>query len=375
MRCFSVLFLLAVVCASGKSLASEVPPKHYVYFHQRGPAGESIQTDKALRDSRFSGAQVVYTWRTLEPSEGRYDFSAIKQDLAYLGSIDKRLWIQLQDKSFTPRRNVPDCLLNEPRYKGGVIKQSMLSAPERDPNKPLADDEYGWPAKMWEAPVRERYQALVRELGKEFDGKIAGINFSESSIDIGTENPDGTTTFPDDFKPQDYVDALKENMRVLAESFTQSVPMVYLNFIPGEWLPWDGKGYMRGLFGEAEKLKMGIGGPDLMPYRKSHMAQTYGFFKDYPDALIKGMAVQDGNLRQINPKTGKKNTVEDILDFAENYLGLDYIFWVKDELSDEVLEALPYREDAGRSSGGNEVCNDASFLKAFEYHFIPVAAI
>lgn len=101
MRCFSVLFLLAVVCASGNSLASEVLPKHYVYFHQRGPAGENIQTNKALRDSRFSGAQIVYTWRTLEPSEGRYDFSAIKQDLAYLDSIDKRLWVQLQDKSFT----------------------------------------------------------------------------------------------------------------------------------------------------------------------------------------------------------------------------------------------------------------------------------
>ena len=79
-----------------------------------------------------------------------------------------------------------------------------------------------------------------------------------------------------------------------------------------------------------------------MPYRKSHMAQTYGFFKDYPDTLVKGMAVQDGNLRQINPKTGEKNTVKDILDFADNYLGLDYIFWVKDELSDEVLEELPY---------------------------------
>lgn len=88
---------------------------------------------------------------------------------------------------------------------------------------------------------------------------------------------------------------------------------------------------------------MGVGGPDLMPYRKSHMAQSYAFIKEYPATLVKGMAVQDGNLRQINPKTGKKNTVPELLDFAQNYLGLDYIFWVEDEpyFTDEVLQQLP----------------------------------
>jgi hypothetical protein len=333
---------LLLLMAVGGNAHAESAPKNYVYFHNRGQEGKNIQADKPLRDPRFSGAQIVYTWRVLEPRKDRYDFSAIKEDIAYLDSIGKTLWIQLQEKSFTPRRNVPDYILNDPRYKGGVVKQSMLTAPERDPSKPLADDEYGWSAKVWERSVRERYQKLVRQLGKEFDGKIAGINFSESSIDMGVENADGTTTFPDDFDPQGYVNAIQENMGVLAESFTRSIPMVYLNFVPGEWLPWDDKGYMRSLFNEARRLKMGIGGPDLMPYRKSHMAQTYGFFKEYPDVLVKGMAVQDGNLRQINPKTGKKNTVADILGFAGQYLELDYIFWAKDELSDEVLKELPY---------------------------------
>lgn len=80
-----------------------------------------------------------------------------------------------------------------------------------------------------------------------------------------------------------------------------------------------------------------------MPFRKSHMAQTYGFFKTYPDTLVKGMAVQEGNLRQINPRTGKKNTVNDIIQFANQNIGLDYIFWVEDEpyFSKEVLRRLP----------------------------------
>jgi len=343
MKCIGFLCFLFLFSANTSLIAAENPPKSYIYMYQRGTDGADVKTDKALRDPRFSGAQIVYTWRELEPSKDQYDFSAIKEDLAYLDSIDKRLWIQIQEKSFTPRRNVPDYLLNDPVYQGGVIKQSMLSAPERDPDKPLSEDEYGWSAKMWQAPVRERYQKLIRQLGAEFDGKVVGINFSESSMDIGTENADGSTTFPVDFDPQAYVDAIQDNMRVLADSFKESIPMVYLNFVPGEWLPWNDKGYMRTLFAEASKLKMGIGGPDLMPYRKSHMSQTYGFFKDYPDELVKGMAVQDGNLRQTNPKTGKKNTVQDLLAFAEGYLGLDYIFWVEDEpyFGNEVLEQLP----------------------------------
>ena len=330
----------------GRQLESQPasqPLQHYIYINHREANGENIRADKALRDPRFGGAQIVYTWRSLEPKQGEYDFSAIKADIAYLDSIGKKLWIQLQEKSFTPRFNVPQYLLDAPIYQGGVLKQSMLSAPERDPNKPVTDDEYGWSAKMWEPAVRARYQQLVRQLGQEFDGKITGINFSESSIDVGTENADGTTTFPSDFNPKDYIDAIGENMQVLAESFQHSTAMVYLNFLPDEWLPWNDKGYMRGLFAQAKALNMGVGGPDLMPYRKGHMGQSYAFIKEYPAALVKGMAVQDGNLRQINPKTGKKNTVPDLLDFAQNYLGLDYIFWVEDEpyFTDEVLQQLP----------------------------------
>lgn len=319
--------------------------ENYIYFNHREIAGKNIREDKALHDPRFTGAQIVYTWRSLEPSKDHYDFSAIREDIAYLNSLGgKKVWIQIQEKSFAPQiKNVPDYILNEPIYNGGVIKQSMLSAPERDPNKPVTDDEYGWSAKMWDKPVRDQFQKLLLALGTAFDGKIEGINFSESSIDIGTENADGTTSFPKDFSSRNYVDAIESNMTVLSKAFKKSTAMVYLNFLPDEWLPWNDKGYMKGLFSTAEKLKMGVGGPDLMPYRKSHMNQSYGFFKLYPDHLVKAMAVQDGNLRQINPHSKKKNTVKDILEFSQNYLGLDYIFWVEDQpyFDEEVLRDLP----------------------------------
>lgn len=259
-RIRTVIFTLAMLITS-TAFAAGQPAKNYIYFPHREANGSNVRTDKALSDPRFSGAQIVYTWRSLEPLKGLYDFSAIKQDLAYLSSIDKKLWIQLQEKSFQPdRKNVPDYLLHDPIYKGGVMKQSMLSAPERDPDKPETDDEYGWSAKMWEKPVRDRFQMLIAALGKELDGQIEGINLSESSIEIGVEQPDGTTVFPKNFDPKVYVDAISSNMQALSHAFKKSTPMVYLNFLPGEWLPWQDKGYLRSLFAEAQKLKMGIGG-------------------------------------------------------------------------------------------------------------------
>ena len=47
--------------------AAEVAPKNYIYFSHREDGGANIRADKVLRDPRFSGAQIVYTWRSLEP--------------------------------------------------------------------------------------------------------------------------------------------------------------------------------------------------------------------------------------------------------------------------------------------------------------------
>ena len=349
--------LLALLLAAGGSVRATAQPQptqqpmppdkaplqNYLYFHHRGDNGAALRDEPALRDRRFAGAQVAYSWRSLETAPGRYDLSAIEADLEWVRSLGKSLWVQLQEKSFTPRVNVPAYLLSDPRYGGGVLRQSMASAPERDKTQPLGADEYGWVPQMWLPAVRARYRALVRHLGQRMDGRIAGINFSESSIDIGEELPGGHTRYPKGFTPDRYVHALQENMRVLASAFRVSVPMVYLNFLPDEWMPDQDRGHMRGLFALAQALGMGVGGPDLTPFKKGPMSQSYPFFHAYPPHLFKAMAVQSGNLRQTNPRTGAPYTVQELLDFARDYLGLDLIFWGIEDPSfrNTVLPQLP----------------------------------
>jgi hypothetical protein len=43
--------------------------------------------------------------------------------------------------------------------------------------------------------------------------------------------------------------------------------------------------------------------------------------------IKKGVAVQDGDYVNLDPKTGKAMTVAEMVAFAKNYLRLDYVFW------------------------------------------------
>jgi hypothetical protein len=40
----------------------------------------------------------------------------------------------------------------------------------------------GWIAKRWNRQVQHRFSLLMKALGKEFDGKIEGINLQETAI-------------------------------------------------------------------------------------------------------------------------------------------------------------------------------------------------
>ena len=71
--------------------------------------------------SRFVGGQRIYTWRQLEPKEGKYDFSAIEADLAYLHKQKQCLILEIWDTTFQNDENpAPDYLLSGAAYKGGI---------------------------------------------------------------------------------------------------------------------------------------------------------------------------------------------------------------------------------------------------------------
>lgn len=299
--------------------------KHFVYFAKDR---ELIHHHPFLEHSMFRGAQIMYSWRDLEPEKGTYDFSAVKQDYEYLRKQNKTLFIQLQDVTFNPQyKAVPDYLLTA-EYDGGAVLQY------NDNGKPE-----GWVTKRWNKKVRERFSLLLQALGNEFDGTIEGINLQETSIGVR----DST------FSQTEYIAGLKENMRALKYAFPLSTTMIYANFIPGEWLPWDDKGYLRGIYHYGEEIGVGLGGPDLMVKRKAQLNHPLAMMHEGHFTVPLGIAVQDGNYvgetgdtSEESKKRDHENIVPLLHAFAKDFLKVQYMFWTKEEpyFSSDVLSCF-----------------------------------
>ena len=116
-------------------------------------------------------------------------------------------------------------------------------------------------------------------------------------------------------------------MKALKRAFPKSVAMQYGNFMPGEWRPAEDKGYLRAVYDAARASGVGVGGPDLLLHRPGQLKSSYPLIREAAGVVPVGVAVQDGNLEDVNPSTGKRVTVSELLKFATEYLRADYIFW------------------------------------------------
>jgi hypothetical protein len=294
-------------------------PRHFIFFsHER----ERIHEEDFLENKIIQGAQLKYTWRELEPQEGQYRLGLIQQDLDFLTSKGKKLFIQLQDVSFdTIYKCVPAYIIQDKKYHGGADIQYQTD----DSDNIIRQD--GYVARRWDTAVANQFFKLLFALGKQFDGKIEGINLPETSVGFGETGK----LYPKGYAPGIYKKMVMTYMETLKQAFTKSVVIQYANFMPGEWLPFNDRSYLRDIYALAKEKRIGMGGPDIKVYDKGHMNNGYKFLKEYSKDIITGLAVQDGNYEEINPKTGKQVTIEEIYNFGKNYIGLNYIFWCTQE--------------------------------------------
>ena len=270
------------------------------------------QVAPIIRRGHIEGVQVIYNWKILEKSKDVYNFGIITNDLNFLTGLGKKLYVQLQDRFFSPdARNVPKYLLEDSSYEGGLAPQYKTDNG--------TGGVIGWVAKQWVPQVRQRYQLLLSAMANELDGLIYGINLPETAISVWDEQ----------FNHSQYFDAEMENIRFARSIFNQSHVVQYVNFWPGEWN--NSQRYMERMFSMAYHNGIGLGGPDIVPaqaVKKGHMHNAYPFFNKYKGQLkLVAMAVQEPTLNYINSLTKVPFKKFEFIDFAENYLGVDIIFW------------------------------------------------
>lgn len=308
-RPLSFALLLCVSCAVTRTVrASE--PANFIYTSE--PDLNNIR--RYVTRSDISGVQIIVDWKQLEPKKDVYSFTRIERALQFVNGIHKKLFVQVQDRFFQPNaKNVPGYLMEDPLYKGGIVPQ--YDKPGE--NRPVT---MGWVVEQWNPYVRQRFQLLLQALAAKLDGRIYGLNLPETAIDINQKR-DKTG-----FTCDGYFQAEMDNMEAARRAFTRSYVVQYVNVWPCEWN--NDHGYMSRIFDYAARNGIGLGGPDVVPYRKGQMKNAYPFFHEYKDKLIViAMAVQEPTLTYINPKTGKQFTRAEFQDFAANYLGAKIIFW------------------------------------------------
>ncbi len=312
--CTLLFITAATVTASAQSADNESPPENFIYF---GRDRDRIVEPEFLLNEGVVGAQLKYIWRELEPERDRYAFDAIRSDLEYLERHRKRLFIQLQDVSFdTAIVNVPDYLREDPEFGGGV---AIHTADHGE----LGRLPEGWVSRRWDSAVRERIARLLEALAAEFDGRLSGINLPETSVGFGGD----PEQWPPGYSPGEYYASIRELMTAARGAFEISDVIIYANFMPGEELPDDDRGYLKGVYEHADQIEMGVGGPDLLPNRWFQRQNSLPLIAARAPGTVAGVAVQSGNLEDTNRQTGERVSVAELYEFARDELRLDYIFW------------------------------------------------
>ncbi|MBX9855325.1 MAG: hypothetical protein K2Y26_07360 [Gemmatimonadaceae bacterium] len=323
-------FLTALLVALPPSCGSSVRdgmPRHYVFFRRDH---ERVADTSFLQHPQVAGAQLTYTWRELEPVPDHYAFDGIRERLAFLTAHGKRLFLQLQDVSFGETMVTPDYLRTDTAYHGGIARKY-----EAGPDGVAHFG--GWVARRWDPAVRARYARLLAALAEEFDGRIEGVVLAETSI--GFDDP---AQVPPGYAPDVYAAGVRDLLTAARAAFRQSCVVLYANFMPGEALPDQDRGFLRGVHAHAAAIGAGVGGPDVLPYRPFQRSHSLALIAQRPPGVPAAMAVQDGNLADRDRRTGRRITVKELYAYAVTPLRLDYLFWGTEEpyFTSEVLPFL-----------------------------------
>ncbi len=348
----SLFLSAALACTATVGLAAEGDepstvkwhPGHYVFV------GHSAIGPEHIHDG-FRGVQKCYAWKLLEPAPGQFDFSAIKNDLVFLGKHGKRLVIQVQYKAFGKgARHVPD-YLRGPEFGGGVYRANSGSF---DP-------------VIWNAGVGERMDSLFAALGRDLDREPAleAIVLPETapSADLVRRPQEGI----DPYTPAIYVQALKDRMTALKKAFPHTAVIQYANF-PQNMLPE--------LTDFMKDIGVGLGGPDVYP-RPSNLGDSergvYRLYAKMAGVVPLGAAVQspdysvaawkrtaafnrgeDRSRAAVAPDEEIPIPVREHLKLAKETLQLNYLFWSVHPRAnfENVIRLLAEPDLAGDPAGG-----------------------
>ena len=242
-----------------------------------------------------------YSWRSLEPTQGVYNFSQIKSDLAWASANGMHLVAMIVYKTFG----------------GGKAGPGYLDAFE------LHNKAGGYTLELWSPTVIARYNALIKALGAQVDSNsnFEGIATQESALSL-----DSATLKANGYTPEKYRDALITMLRTATVSLPTSRVFWYMNFLTGN------QSYIGTIAAAVAPLGVVMGGPDDWPDNRSLQTQTYPFYTQFAGKMPLFVQVEPSNYQEPHMTSGfstKYWTMPELYKYAVTNLHVNYIFWFR----------------------------------------------
>ena len=254
----------------------------------------------AIAQPGMVGIVRRYTWRSLEPSQGVYDFSVIKSDLAWAKANGAHFIVVIQYKTTVAE-------------KAGPAYLDSLEIP---------NNVGGYTLELWSPTVILRYNALIQALGAQVDSlsNFEGLGDQESSLSLSS-----TSLKAHGYTAEKYRDALINMLSAATVSLPTSRVFWFMNFLTGN------QAYIGTIAAAVAPLGVVMGGPDDWPDNQSLETKTYPYYTQFAGRMHLFIQVEGANYAEPHMTSGyttKYWTMLELYQFALTRLHVNYMFWM-----------------------------------------------
>ena len=278
--------------------ARKYHPGHYTII-MNGVGAQTIMAT-ALQPG-MAGFVRRYSWRSLEPTQGVYDFSVIKSDLAWAAAHGTQLIVVIKYKT-------DDAEKAGPAYLDAYEYHNTLG---------------GYALELWSPLVVTRYNALIKALGAQIDSSsnFEGVANQESALSVNS-----ATLKALGYTPEKYRDALINMLSAASVSLPTSRVFWFMNFLAGN------QSYIGTIAAAVAPLGVVMGGPDDWPDNQSLESKTYPYYTQFAGKMPLFIQVEGANYAEPHMTSGyvtKDWTMLELYEFALTKLHVNYMFWMR----------------------------------------------
>jgi hypothetical protein len=249
----------------------------------------------------MAGIVRRYSWRSLEPTPGVYDFSVIKSDLAWAAANGTHFVVVIDYKTVDGTKTGP----------------AYLDAFE------IRNVAGGYTLELWAPQVVTAYNALVKALGAQVDSisNFEGLANQESALSLNS-----AALKAHGYTPELYRDALINMLSAATVSLPTSRVFWYMNFLVGN------QAYLGTIAAAVAPLGVVMGGPDDWPDNQSLESKAYPYYTQFAGKMPLFIQVEGINYAEPHMTSGystKYWTMTELYQFALTKLHVNYMFWMR----------------------------------------------